>query len=44
MVLADHGDGRLVSFEARTGSGNWVAQEIEVFGGRAQADGDVVLA
>jgi len=40
--VEDHGDGLLVSFEA-LGGGLWRAQEIEVFGARALADGDIVV-
>jgi Ca2+-binding RTX toxin-like protein len=43
LAVADHGDGLIISFEA-LGGGRWVAQEIAVFGARALAAGDIVLA
>jgi hypothetical protein len=43
LTVTDHGDGLLISFEAQA-LGHWVAQEIEVFGARALADGDIIIA
>jgi hypothetical protein len=43
LAVEDHGDGLIVAFEA-FGAGRWVAQEIEVFGARALADGDIIIA
>jgi Ca2+-binding RTX toxin-like protein len=42
LAVTDHGDGLLVSFEALRPDGSGVAQEIEVFGARAPADGDII--
>jgi Ca2+-binding RTX toxin-like protein len=42
LAVTDHGDGLLVSFEAFVGW-RWVAQEIEVHGARALADGDIIV-
>jgi Ca2+-binding RTX toxin-like protein len=43
LTVTDHGDGLLVAFEALRGGWIWVAQEIEVFGARALAAGDIIL-
>jgi Ca2+-binding RTX toxin-like protein len=43
LRITDAGDGLLVSFDAVT-PGRLVPQEIEVFGARALADGDIIIA